>query len=240
MNNHDAASKATSPDLENPTQSGGWLHWGGIVAFLYLLALLVITIPVVMASFPSEAAKNGIPWEIYKEPVYLGLIGVICLSQFLLLRVPIRLKFQRPVSRAAVWLPILVAAFWMGCLTFGLVLAVAEAVKYNGSNAWLIWGLPLLGWVIWAVIFARMSRASTPGEAVQQQSRWMLRGSILELLIAVPSHIVARGRADCCAGFMTFIGITMGVSVMLLSFGPAVFLLYHARYQRLKAKQLPA
>ena len=225
------------------TSSGaprGWLHWGGIVAFLYLLSLLVITIPVLMASFPSEAIKSGIPWEIYKEPLYLGLIGVICLSQFLLLRVPIRLKFQRPVSRAAVLLPIVVAAFWMGCLVFGLVLAVLEVVKYEGSNAWLIWGLPLLGWVIWAIIFARMCRASTPSEAVQQQSRWMLRGSILELLIAVPSHIVARGRADCCAGFMTFIGITMGVSVMLLSFGPAVFLLYYARCQRLKAKQLPS
>ena len=65
----------------------------------------------------------------------------------------------------------------------------------------------------------------------------MLRGSILELLIAVPSHIVVRWRGECCAGFFTFFGITMGISVMLLSFGPAVFFLYYARWQKLQPKK---
>ena len=61
----------------------------------------------------------------------------------------------------------------------------------------------------------------------------MLRGSILELLVAVPTHIVARSRDYCCAGFMTFIGLTLGISVMLFSYGPAVFFLYVDRWRRL-------
>jgi hypothetical protein len=60
----------------------------------------------------------------------------------------------------------------------------------------------------------------------------MLRGSILELLIAVPTHIAVRHRNDCCAGFGTFVGLTLGISVMLFSFGPAVFFLYADRWRR--------
>ena len=49
----------------------------------------------------------------------------------------------------------------------------------------------------------------------------IFQGSVLELMIAVPTHIVARYRDYCCAGAMTFIGLTMGSSVMLFAFGPA-------------------
>jgi hypothetical protein len=53
------------------------------------------------------------------------------------------------------------------------------------------------------------------------------------LLIAVPTHIVARCRDYCCAGFMTFLGLTMGVSVMLFAFGPALLFLFAERWKRL-------
>lgn len=236
-----ASDQESCPRLSSASEnsaSGSWWHWGGVVAGLYLLLLLVISMPVVMAAFPKIIAQNGLPWEMYGEPVYLGLVAIIVLSQFLLLRVPVRLKFQRPVSRAALWLPVLVAAFWMGCLVLGLGLSILELVKYEGPQSWFIWGLPLIGWAVWTVIFARLARTRSPEEAVAAQSSWMLRGSILELLIAVPSHIVARGRTDCCAGFMTFFGITMGLSVMLLSFGPAVLLLYYARWKRLQGRRV--
>jgi hypothetical protein len=78
-----------------------------------------------------------------------------------------------------------------------------------------------------------MSRMEEEGDFVSRLCRWLFRGSILELLIAVPTHIVARYRDYCCAGVMTFIGLTMGMSVMLFSFGPGVFFLFAARWQRL-------
>ena len=67
-------------------------------------------------------------------------------------------------------------------------------------------------------------------------TKWLIRGSILELLVAVPSHVIVREREYCCAGFITFWGIVTGVSVMLLAFGPAVFFLFAKRFGRLKPK----
>ena len=68
-----------------------------------------------------------------------------------------------------------------------------------------------------------MSRNTEPADLVSRQCRALLKGSVLELLVAVPTHVVARYRDYCCAGFLTFIGLTMGVSVMLFAYGPAVF-----------------
>jgi len=58
----------------------------------------------------------------------------------------------------------------------------------------------------------------------------------LELLVAVPSHVIVRRRDDCCAPMGTFWGITTGISVMLLCFGPGVFFLFVERFQKLKPR----
>ena len=86
---------------------------------------------------------------------------------------------------------------------------------------------------MWTVVFILITRSKEPQAAVKQQTGWLLKGSILELLIAVPTHIVARYRNYCCAGTLTFIGLAMGISVMLFSFGPAVFFLFVERWKRL-------
>jgi hypothetical protein len=54
-------------------------------------------------------------------------------------------------------------------------------------------------------------------------------GSVLGLLIAVPSHVVARQRGDSSAPMVTSFGIATGIAIMLLSFGPGVLLLYKKR-----------
>ena len=86
-------------------------------------------------------------------------------------------------------------------------------------------------WVVWTLVFYRTGRNAMG--VVSRQCRYLLRGSILELLVAVPTHIVARHRDYCCAGAMTFIGMAFGVSVMLFSFGPGVFFLFIQRWKRL-------
>ena len=73
-----------------------------------------------------------------------------------------------------------------------------------------------------------------PGRLMDRLTRWLLRGSILELLVAVPSHVVSRSRGDCCAPMGTFWGIVTGLSVMLLAFGPGVYFLFVARMTRLR------
>ena len=82
-------------------------------------------------------------------------------------------------------------------------------------------------WLFWGVVFYLYLRNSS--EASTRIVSWLLRGSILELLIVVPCHIVVRRRHDCCAPMITSFGIATGIAVMLLSFGPSVLLLYKKR-----------
>jgi hypothetical protein len=94
----------------------------------------------------------------------------------------------------------------------------------------------LVFWFIWALIFRHFARADDPDTLLKRSTRWLLRGSILELLIAVPSHVIVRRREDCCAPIGSFWGIATGISVMLLCFGPGVFFLFVERFERLKPK----
>ena len=94
----------------------------------------------------------------------------------------------------------------------------------------------LVFWLIWTVIFRRATKSDEPDALLKRITRWLLRGSILELLIAVPSHVIVRRRDDCCAPAGTFWGIATGISVMLLCFGPGVFFLFVERCERLKPK----
>jgi hypothetical protein len=94
----------------------------------------------------------------------------------------------------------------------------------------------LLLWSIWALLFYRFARRDDPQRLTRRLLNWLLKGSILEFLIAVPSHIVVRGRNDCCAPAGTFWGIATGLSIMLLCFGPGIFFLFVERFQRLRPR----
>ena len=63
--------------------------------------------------------------------------------------------------------------------------------------------------------------------------RYLIAGSVLELLVAVPSHIIVRRRDECCAGLLTGTGICLGVVITLVSFGPSVLLLYYRRFKQI-------
>ena len=80
----------------------------------------------------------------------------------------------------------------------------------------------------------RSFRADDPEALSRRLTKWLLRGSILELLVAVPCHVIVRQRNDCCAPFITFWGIATGMTVMLMSFGPGVFFLFAARIRDMK------
>jgi len=113
----------------------------------------------------------------------------------------------------------------------------AKNVALPGWQSGLSIFIPvLIFWLIWAVIFRRATQSDEPAALMQRLKRWLLRGSILELLVAVPSHVIVRRRDDCCAPAGTFWGIATGISVMLLCFGPGVFFLFVERCKRLQPK----
>ncbi len=152
-----------SPTPAKAAPQRGWLHWGIIVGAFYLVVLVVITVPVVYASFAKLDGSSPLPWEVYTVWQYWAIIGLILLGQFLLLRVPVRLAMKRPVSRSSVWLPIIVSGFWFAVLVIGLGFTLMELFKID-AQAWPVLALAaaIASWVAWTIVFARMTRGGDP------------------------------------------------------------------------------
>lgn len=101
-------------------------------------------------------------------------------------------------------------------------------------------GMVVILWMVWGWFFYRSARADDPTALTNRAMRWLVRGSILEVLVAVPSHLVVRARGDCCAPVVTFWGMACGISVMLMAFGPGVFFLFANRMRRLRPQPVDA
>jgi hypothetical protein len=223
-------------------------RWAVLVAVLYGLMLAVLSLPFALLALApqlndkmtlKDAADFYGAWQWW---LFLAVMG---LAQAALLAVPVRFATRRPMSRSPLALTILAGALMMGGLVAGTIFSLCEFAfgdeagdaTHGSLTIWIALGMGLVSWGGWALIFHRLSRTTPPEDFVSRLCKTLLKGSILELLIAVPTHIVARCRDYCCAGFMTFIGLTMGVSVMLFSFGPGVFFLFVARWRRLHPAQ---
>lgn len=100
-------------------------------------------------------------------------------------------------------------------------------------------GFLLALWLAWAFVFYHYAQTDQPDGLIRRATHWLIRASILELLVAVPSHILVRHRNDCCAPIASFWGIVTGISVMLLAFGPGVYFLFVRRIRQRQPKPAP-
>lgn len=118
--------------------------------------------------------------------------------------------------------------------------SAASAMGINNDEAVFavlnVVGMVVILWMIWGFLFYRSARADDPSALSSRAMRWLVRGSIMEVLVAVPSHLVVRARGDCCAPVATFWGMACGVCVMLMAFGPGIFFLFANRMRRLRPK----
>ena len=220
-------------------------RWAFLVAVLYILALIALTIPAIWLAFvPQSWLTADHISDVATFIPYWGWLGIMFICQLCLLIVPVKIAANRPVSRRTLLWPILTGGFLAGTLMLGAGYSVYEFI-FKGQNPVIDWPhwVPVIAggflWIVWSIVFYRQTRSQNADSVVRKQTRWLLRGSILELLIAVPTHIVARYRNYCCAGFMTFIGITFGIAIMLFAYGPAVFFLFVARWKRLHPQPPP-
>ncbi len=215
-------------------------RWAFIIVFLYGVILLLATLPIMYFAFIGSETKINIKDAVASGYVW-AVFAISLLCQTALLLVPVRIADKRPVSRSSIITSIIGAGLMAGVLIAGIVVSVGETIMRNAIDDYMWWiaftGL-LLMWVLWGFIFWRWSKTLEPKALVERQSRVLYRGSILELLIAIPAHIIARHRDYCCAGMSTFAGIVFGISVMLFSFGPGVFFLYSERWKNSQLKHL--
>lgn len=191
-------------------------------------------------------------------------LAVLVAGQILLLLVPIDISEKRLPARRKLKIPVIVTTFFLANLflagIFSILCAIftdkafslfsfvdwilghrnpqpPHSVESTGSGTCIsIFITVAVLWIIWAIVFRSFARSDSPDALLKRCVRWLLRGSILELIVAVPSHVIVRRRDDCCAPAGTFWGIATGISVMLLCFGPGVYFLFVERFNRLQPK----
>lgn len=204
--------------------------WGIIISSFYALILLALILP-------ASVFFAGPIWPALAEAcgsIFVWLLfGIFFGGEVLLLFLSVDTSFKRLKPRAHILVSCTVAAIFMALLTaaaiwsLGLGISGTRFLDTYFPKGGIVIGFCVGLWVFWAIIFLFYLRDSST--LVTRLLSWLLKGSVLELLIAVPCHIIVRGRKDCSAPIITSFGIATGLAIMLLSFGPGILLLYKKR-----------
>ena len=200
--------------------------WVYAVAGAYLLVLGAV------ALFPALLALLGDDAGVY--PPLVATVVAMVLCEAALLFVPVRVASRRPVTRRSLWIPLLGSGALAGFLGMGVVLALSEYWNFPEGSQLAVWAIPAAVWGAWTLVFWHVSQHTSAESVAAKLHRWLVAGSVLELLVAVPTHVVVRRRGECCAGISTAMGICLGIAVMLLAFGPSVGFLYYRRWKQVR------
>lgn len=210
--------------------------WGLIVTLFYGLIVLVFLAPAMLIlasrSFPSAASFG----ELYSDLLPWICAGAVMLGAVLLLWLSVDTTQKRLKPRTHILISALITGLLTAILTVVIVLAVGLGIWGEKFFNFLpqpagpvVLSAFVVPWLVWGILFYRLCRDSS--DAVTRTVKWLFRGSVLELLIAVPAHVIIRRRNECSAPVVNSFGITTGLAIMLLSFGPSVLLLYKKRVE---------
>jgi hypothetical protein len=185
-----------------------------------------------------------------------GYFGVFLLTQWFFLgpRGSFRLQLNhvgRPLR-----LSVIIAALMAALLTIGLLALVAElcgiwqtvalADRPEHPRYWPVLLALALAWGLWAVVFFIYWRRGDRATQLSRMLRGLMGGSILELLIAAPVHVlILRANTkdkSCYCEAGSYTTLVLGSTVLLWTFGPGLILLFlreKARRQPLLSQQNP-
>lgn len=218
--------------------------WGLVVTLFYAAVVSFLILPAGIAlvgDWKGIAELHQHIVAVCRYPFTWAIVSVLIIGQALLLTVTVDTTDRRLKPKTNLTISAATTALLLAILTFAAASCIVAAVKGDSFDSWalaiLIGGL-LAPWLVWGIVFYRFSRNRE--DAVSSAVKWLLRGSVLELLIAVPSHVIVRRREDCCAPIVTAFGISTGLAIMLLSFGPSVLFLYKRRMEKLRARSAVA
>ena len=214
--------------------------WAFVTVLLYICLVAIVFIPLVtLVAFYNTSNTSNI-LEVYTYWQFWLFCGIITAIQALMLLFPVRTATEAPKPQRLIWVPLITAALLFSILVLGVLLSILATIwgddAYKTMLYWPSLAFIAVSWLIWSLLFYRFYRNTEPKALTQRLTTWLFRGSILELLVAVPSHIIVRRRGDCSAPAFTWIGIAAGLVVMAIAFGPGLFFLFCKRFDRMKPK----
>jgi len=227
-------------------------RWGVIITIFYLAVTVLLFAPGFIALVSKWHSVGHVLREAlqaYQEWLVWLWVGIFVGGQALLLFLSVDTSWRhaKPRQHVAVtaFLASVFAAILMGSALFALEVSVYgdhAPPLWKDKEGWFVVMMVAIwigAWIGWGTLFYKYYRDSS--DAVSAAVSWLLKGSVLELLIAVPTHVIVRQRGDCSAPAVTGFGIVTGIAIMLLCFGPGVLALYkkkldaHAHRQRQNA-----
>lgn len=220
--------------------------WGILITAIYALTLAFFVLPMVLVFIgepfpgplkvisslsPDQWSSGGGAWWIF--------IVILTVGQALLFFVSVDTSYRKLRPRRSIALSVAAIAIAVGLLTTVAVLAVLVAYvgeddpTLNSSIVGIL--IPIGSWLLWGIVFYLYRNQIWT--RLDKVVNWLIAGSVLELLIVVPCHVIVRQRGDCSAPIATGFGIATGIAVMLMAFGPSVVFLYQRRIRRYQADE---
>lgn len=214
--------------------------WAFVTVLLYICLVAIVFIPLVTCVVFYNRSDASEILDLYTHWQFWLLCGIITVAQALMLLFPVRTAAEAPKPQRLIWVPLITAALLFSILVLGVLWSILATIwGDDGLETMLYWpslAFIAVSWLIWSILFYRFYHNTEPKALTQRLTTWLFRGSILELLVAVPSHIIVRRRGDCSAPAFTWIGIAAGLVVIAIAFGPGLFFLFCKRFDRMKPK----
>ncbi|NQU63636.1 MAG: hypothetical protein HQ517_05050 [SAR324 cluster bacterium] len=235
-------------------------QWAFFTVLLYALLVVLVFSPVIIQltfllsngvledvtdEFIEDAGSDDSGMlskvlEMYKMWQFWIWCGIILLIEASLLLVPVKAAEEAAVPKRHIRITVVTVALLFSILFCGFICSIAFAIFGDDilvdPFVWLFVGFIIITWILWSYIFFRYAKKTQSVLFARKGIGWLIKGSVLELLVAVPSHIIVRKRDDCCAPGFTSLGIATGIIIMLVAFGPGLYFLFRARFERMRPK----
>jgi len=217
------------------------VRWPAIAILLYSFLIVVVFMPLLFLIAVLLGKSGGIEFDevpgiflkLYTEVWFLWVFcGFLILCEIILLIMPIRIVKERPKPQRGIWITTIAAAALFVILILGIVLSISAAIwgdDIPDISGWILLFFVIFNWLFWTCLFRYFAHNHDAKSYVRRLMKWLLRGSILEILVSIPSHIIVRHKDVCCAHGLTAAGLATGFAIMLISFGPGVYFLYAER-----------
>ena len=223
-------------------------RWGIIITAFYGTVIYVLLFPLFFrlvgtpAYYDSWASTyNYILDEFTFTEYFLNPWALLLISgQALLMFISVDTSWRRFKPRRQIQYSVALTALLMALLALSIISSLLAAIR--GEDGFdLLWGddwtfilLWMTLWSVWGCIFYLYYR--NKHYAINNMMSWLFKGSVLGLLIAVPSHVIVRQRGDCSAPIATSFGIVTGIAIMFMCFGPGVIALYKKRIEAYQSR----